>query len=68
MWSSLSDSRLVIFRWDPKSNGEAKRVFQLVINKCVRLVVKSLLGLRLESRARIDVCRDKLKTQMIAIR
>ena len=41
MWSSLSESRLVIFHWDPKSNGETKRVYHLVVNKCVRLVVKS---------------------------
>ena len=41
VWSSLSKSRLVIFHWDPKSNGETKRVHHLVINKCVKLVVKS---------------------------
>ena len=41
VWSSLSESRLVIFHWDPKSNGETKRVHHLVINKCVKLVVKS---------------------------
>ena len=40
-WSSLSVSRLVIFHWDPKPKGETKRVYLRVINKCVKLVVKS---------------------------
>ena len=40
-WSSLSVPRLVIFRWDSKSNGETKRVYLLIINKCVKLVVRS---------------------------
>ena len=62
-WSSLSESRLVIFHRVPKSNGETKRVYHLVINKCVKLVVKSKLGLKLELKARIDVSRDKLKIQ-----
>ena len=39
-----------------------------VINKCVKLVVKSLSGLRLELIARIDVSRDKLKIQVISLR
>ena len=38
-WSSLSVPRLVIFHWDPKSNGETKRVYLLVINKRVKVVV-----------------------------
>ena len=42
MWSSLNESRLIIFHWGSKSNGEKKkRVYHLVINKCVKLVVKS---------------------------
>ena len=38
-WSSLSVSRLVLFRWDPKSNWQTKREYHLVINKCVKVVV-----------------------------
>ena len=39
----------------------------LVIIKCVKLAVKSYLGLRSELRARIDVSRDKLKIQVILV-
>ena len=65
MWSPLSVSRLVIFHWDPKSSGETKSVYRLVLNKCVKLVVKSYLGLRLELRAKTDVSRQKRKIQVI---
>ena len=37
------------------------------INKCVKVVVKSKLGLRRNLRARIDVSRDKLKIQVISV-
>ena len=39
-WSSLSVSRLVIFHWDPKPNRETKRLYLLVKNKSVKVVVK----------------------------
>ena len=42
-WSSLSVLRLVIFHWDPKSNGETKRVYVLVKNKSVKVVARALL-------------------------
>ena len=42
-WSSLSVPRLVIFHWDPKSNGETKRVHLLVINKSVKVVVRDII-------------------------
>ena len=38
-WSYLSVLRLVMFHWDPKSNGETKRVNLLVLNKSVKVVV-----------------------------
>ena len=40
-------------------------MYCLVLNKCVKLVVKSYLGLRLELRARTGVSREKLKIQVI---
>ena len=39
--SSLSESGLVILHWDAKSIVGTKRVYQLVINECVKLVVES---------------------------
>ena len=41
--SSLSVPRLVIFHWDPKSNGETKRVYLLVINESVKVVVRYII-------------------------
>ena len=38
-WSSLIVPRLVIIHWDPKSNGETKRVYLLVINKSVKVAL-----------------------------
>ena len=42
-WSSLSVSRLVIFHWDSKSNGETKRVYLLVMNKRVKVVLRYII-------------------------
>ena len=41
--SSLSVPRLVIFHWDPNSNGETKRVYLLVINESVKVVVRYII-------------------------
>ena len=41
--SSLSVPRLVIFHWDPKSNGETKLAYLLVINKSVKVVVRYII-------------------------
>ena len=41
--SSLSVPRLVTFYWDPKSNGETKRVYLLVINESVKVVVRYII-------------------------
>ena len=62
-WSSLNESRLLIFHWDPKSIGETKRVYHLIIYNFVKLDVESFseLGLRLELRARTDVNRKSSK-------
>ena len=42
-WSSLSVSSLEIFHWDSKSNGETKRVYLLVINKSVKVVLRFII-------------------------
>ena len=65
-WSSLSVPRLVIFHWDPKSNGETKRVYLLVINKNVRVVVRYITYTRVSGK-RIVVSRVKVQIQVISV-
>ena len=50
-WSSLSVPRLVIFHLDPKSNGETKRVYLLVITKSVKVVVRYIIYVLAPSRS-----------------
>ena len=42
-WFSLSESLLVLFRWDPNSKSETKREYHLVINERVKVVVSELV-------------------------
>ena len=62
----MSVPRLVIFHWDPKSNGETKRVFLLVINKSVRIVVRYIIYTRVSDK-RIVVSRVKVQKQVISV-
>ena len=64
-WSSLSVPRLVIFHWDPKSNGETKRVYLLVINKGVKVVVRYIILYMRVSSTRIVVSR--VEVQVITV-
>ena len=63
-WSSLSVPRLVIFHWDQKSNEETKRVYLLVINKSVKVVIRCIIYMRVISK-RIVVSRVEVQIQVI---
>ena len=62
----MSVPRLVLFHWDPKSNGETKRVYLLVINKSVKVVVRYIIYMRVSGK-RIVVSRVEVQIKVISV-